>query len=229
MTIAFYSLTGVTYVPLIGSPADPLSVLDRMWGAMTAVIAGAAVLGVVATVGRGRREADADQSRRAMIIVALFAAVSLAGIYYAMKPYRELEPSADFLNQFGSLGGVVMYQILFALWISIPASALGWSVGASQELGWPRWLVGAGGACAAAWGTWKIIGVVVVDMADGSVPAASPVSVSLGLSALVLCVCGLTLVRVHARRGLRTQRGSYRRGLEAADEEFIARAGTSQD
>lgn len=228
MTIVFYSLTGVTYVPLIGSPGEPLSVIDRMWGAMTSVIAGGAVLGVVATIALRRKEADADQSRRATIAVSLLAAVSLAGIYYSMKPYWELEPSADFLNQFGNLGGVVVYQVLFALWISVPASALGWSIGVNQDLGWPRWLVFAGGACAAAWGAWKILGVTVVDVLDGSVPAASPISVALGLSALVLCVLGLILVRVHARRGLRTQQRSYRRGLEAADVEFAERT-VSQD
>jgi hypothetical protein len=224
MTIAFYSLTGATYVPLIGSPAEPLSVIDRMWGAMTAVIAGGAVLGVVATNSLSRRDADADQSRRATIIVSLFAAVSLAGIYYSMKPYWKLAPSADFLNESGSLGGVVVYQILFALWISIPAGALGWSIGVSDELGWPRWLVAAGGGCAAAWGLWKILGVLVVQVLDSAVPAASPVSVTLGLSALVLCVSGLILVRVRGRREVRTQRGSYREGLAADDEEFVGRA-----
>ncbi|KJR10441.1 hypothetical protein [Gordonia sihwensis] len=219
VAVLFYSLTGLTYVPLMGAPAEPLDMMSRVWGAMTAVIAGACILGVVSE-NRNTLRGVADGPRsRWTILLSMIAAVSLAAIYYVLKPYSDLPASTDFLNEYGHLPGVFVYQIIFAIWIAVPASSLGFSLGRTSSLGWPRWLVAAGGACAAAWGIWKVGGVFGA-VAGIETAAASPVSVALGLSALVLCVSGLVIIRWRELIAARRERIAYRQERAAEDELF---------
>lgn len=228
VAIGFYSFTGLTYVPLMGSPADPLDLMSRMWGAMTAVIAGACLLGVVSEQSSTMRGVGGESRSRRSILLSMLAAVSLAAIYYVLKPYGDLAPSSNFLNEYGDLLGVLAYQIIFALWIALPASAIGWSVAQTKTLGWPRWIVAAGGVSAAAWGVWKVGGEVGA-YAGIEIIAASPVSVAFGLSALVLCVVGLMLIRWRVFLAGRRERIEYRRARNVEDELFRTSGATSRD
>lgn len=221
VAILFYSLTGLTYVPLMGSPAEPIDMMSRAWGAMTAIIAGACILGVVSETRSTLRGAADEVRSRWTILLSMLAAISLAAIYYVLQPYRNLPASSDFLNEYGHLTGVFIYQIIFAIWIAVPASALGYSLARTRSFGWPRWLVAAGGASAAAWGIWKVGGVFGT-VAGIEIAAASPVSVALGLSALVLCVSGLVIIRWRELLAARRERIAYRQERAAEDELFRA-------
>lgn len=221
VTIMFYTFTVITYVPLMGSPASPLSMTERMWGAMTAVVAGASLLGLVANQRNDRRAADEDIRVRSTILLSMVAAISLAAIFYSLKPYTGLPPSADFLNEYGHLAGIFAYQLIFAVWVSVPASTLGWSFAKTASFGWPRLLVAAGGVCAALWGVWKI-GGAVASLLRTEIVAASPVSVGLGLSALVLCIAGLAMTRWRETATGRRERAEYRQARVVEDEQFRA-------
>lgn len=223
--VVSYSLTGLTYIPLLYQPASPLSVMDRMWGAMTAVLAGAALVGVVMAALLGEDTSRAGRVRTWAMVTTMFALLSLAGIYFSLRAYSQLPPSTDFLNDYAHLTGVVIYQCIFAVWIAFPAGALGVSNVRARQLGWPRWLVFAGGMSGVCWGVWKITGVLWNRVLDEHIRLESPVSVTLGLIALVLCVAGLIMVGVRGRRELRTDRAHYIRRRSLEDASFKAGRG----
>lgn len=222
--IVSYSFTGMTYVPLLRD--QPLSVMDRMWGASTAVLAGAALVGVLVTMRTGETVRGQERLRLWSMITGMAALLSLAGIYYSLRRYALLPPSTDFLNAYAHLTGVAIYQGIFAIWISLPATALGITALTSPQLGGPRWIVCAGGIAAALWGLWKIIGVGWNLAFNEHIKLESPVSVLLGLSALVLCVTGMALVGLRGAQEARRNRQAYLKQV-AHDDALFRFSGTA--
>lgn len=220
LCIVAYSFTAHTYLPLLYDPPQPLSVLDRLWGAASAVLAGAALVGVVLAVHFADRPSEGDRGRRWAMITALAALLSLAGLYYSLAPYAALPPSIDFLNTYADLVGVQVYQCIFALWIGIPVSALGLST-LRTPMGWPRWFVVLGGCTAVLWAVWKVVGVVWAGVLDHPpIRPESNISVTLGLSTLILCVFGFVMVGVRGGFARRNGRRRYDEQLRREDDRF---------
>ena len=219
-----YSLTVLTFAKLANNPPEPVTMLDRMWGAITAVIAGSALLGAVITTMR--RDVQARRAHQWCMAVALAGILSTIAIYYCLRPYAQLPPSADFLNEYGRHWQIMVYQCLFAAWIAAPVGALG--VTAFMDLtGAARWMAGVGGVAGMVWGGWKIVGLVWVAVLGGEhMPMASPVSMMLGVTTQVLCMCGIVLIWIQGLLHTRKRRSRYWHRRARADRAFQAQCTT---
>ncbi len=220
-----YSCTVMTFAKLANTPPEPISVLDRMWGTITAIIAGCALTGVVITTVRDR--GHDRRSQQWCMTVTLLGVLSATAVYYCLRPYAQLPPSTDFLNDYAGQWRIDLYQCLFAAWIASPVGALG--IAAGRELHGPaRWVTSAGGVTGVTWGIWKITGVVWVGaLHRDHLPVASPVSVTLGVITLVLCVCGITLMGLQGWLHERQRRVLYWRRRRRADRVFRSRGATA--
>lgn len=219
--MAFYCLTGENYISLIpvDGVRDPMNTAERIWGATSAVLAGCALMGALMAIRRNSRDPDGSDwtdpvLHQRLMMVVLGAAGSVAVISLSLV-HSDLEPSANFIADYGHMFNIVLYEIAFATWIGLPAGFLAWTVMRS-ELGVLRYLVGVGGMFAVAWAVWKIIGTGLIWLADVHIAETSPVSVTLGLLALCFCMVGTLLLGLEAAFRVWRAGRSYRsaRALE---------------
>jgi hypothetical protein len=201
--ITFYCLTGENYLALVpdNGVRHLMTNAERMWGATSAVLAGCALVGALIAIRRNSIDPDGDEwtdpelHQRVMILV-LGAAASVAIINLTLV-HADLAPSANFLSEYGHHFNVVLYEAVFAIWIGLPAGFLGWTV-VRSELGPLRYLVGLGGLFGVAWAAWKFLGTALIWISDIRIAETSPISVTLGLLALGLCVSGSLLLSLEA-------------------------------
>lgn len=189
------AMTLGVFAPLLSLQGvrEPIPHSARIQGACWAIAGGAAMLAVLTTVIRDQGPGSVTARRPIRWIVATAAAAAASLIAVPVCLASAQEPSDDFLNAYGYLPGVLVYELLFALWLGAPMATLAivlWS----SDLGRLRLVTLSGCVVGVIWACWKIAGAILRYVADVELAAQSPVSVTLGCLAVVLGIGGIALL-----------------------------------
>lgn len=218
LSVAANALTLRSFVPL-GS-GQPLSTMDRVWGASGATVGGWAVLSLLLAIHWSHRTGRSSWLDPGMLKrwagLTVLAVASIAALHETLLwPGQDLAPSTDFLNDYGDRPNVVAYQLIFAFWLGVPVALLGWTTWRFLR-GAARWITTVGCGFGVFWAVWKIVGTILRYFSGDQIALESPVSVISASLSLVLVVVGLLigrtgvwLNRFNARRGYRAALRSY--------------------
>lgn len=119
------AMTLSVFAPLLSlhGVREPIPHSARIQGAYWAIAGGAAMLAVLSTVLRDQ-DPDGTGIRPLRWIAAIAAAAAASVIAVPVCLASAREPSDDFLNAYGYLPGVLVYELLFALWLGAPMATL---------------------------------------------------------------------------------------------------------
>jgi len=197
------AMTLSVFAPLLSlhGVREPIPHSARIQGAYWAIAGGAAMLAVLSTVLRDQ-DPDGTGIRPLRWIAAIAAAAALSVIAVPVCLASAREPSDDFLNAYGYLPGVLVYELLFALWLGAPMATLAIVLWRS-DLGRLRLVTLSGCLVGMIWACWKTVGAMLRYIADIQLAAQSPVSVTLGCLAVGLGIGGIALLALPVVRETR--------------------------
>lgn len=198
------AMTLSVFAPLLSihGVREPIPHSARIAGAYWAIAGGATMLGVLATVFRDQAPGRATSHRPVRWIVAIAAAAAASAVAIPACLQQAQQPSDDFLNAYGYLPGVLIYQLLFALWLGVPMATLAVALWRSN-LGRLRLFTLSGCVVGVIWALWKSVGATLRYVTDVELAVQSPVSVTLGCFAVVLGIGGILLLALPAFREAR--------------------------
>lgn len=222
--IVAYGLCLNNSAPMFASTPQPLTTDERIWGVTWTVLGGWALLSVFMHIHGADRTGTRTWRGKPInpyLVIFGIAVVSLLLARAGLQLTPDLAPSTDFLNDYGSRPGVIVYQLVFAVWVAAPASLLGFYTWRYRR-GPARWIMSAGCLAGVWFGVWKVAGIAVRAVTGHKIPAASPVSTYAAAATVGLLAMGLVAGLIQTRYQRNKQERAYALARSSDDDSHYA-------